>query len=53
MKTHKIYSTDMSDDQLTPQRRVLEKLILAQLVKKFIIFCGNQRFITMFTRASY
>jgi len=31
--------------------RVLEKLIVAQLVKKFSIYYGTRRFITVFTRA--
>jgi len=28
---------------------VLQKLILTQLVKKFLAFCGNRTFITVFT----
>jgi len=38
---------------LTPWSRVLlEKLIRSQLVKKFTVFYGTQRFITAFTRAA-
>jgi len=36
---------------VSPWSRVLEKLIVNQLVKKFPTFCGTRRFITMFTRA--
>jgi len=32
-------------------RVLLEKLTGSQLVKKFLAFCGNRRFITVFTRA--
>jgi hypothetical protein len=39
---------------LTPHSRVvLEKLTGSQLVKKFLTFYGNQRFITAFTTARY
>jgi len=30
-----------------------EKLVAAQLVKKFLAFYGNRRFITLFRRARY
>jgi hypothetical protein len=54
--------TDMSFENITPQfvrgilltpwRRVLsEKLTGPQLVKKFPVFYGTQRFITAFTSA--
>jgi hypothetical protein len=36
---------------LIPWSRVLEKLIIIQLVKKFPVFCGTQRFSIMFTGA--
>jgi hypothetical protein len=32
---------------------LLEKLIVAQLVKKFLAFYGTERFITMFTGACH
>jgi hypothetical protein len=32
---------------------LLEKLIVAQLVKKFPIFYGSRKFITVFTRAGH
>jgi len=35
---------------LTPWSRVLEKMIVTQLVKKFTAFYGTRRFITVFTR---
>jgi len=39
---------------LTPWSRVLfEKLSASQLVKKFLAFYGNRRFITVFTRARH
>jgi hypothetical protein len=45
---------DDNDDITTPWSRVLlYKLIVAQLVKKFLAFCGTLRFITMFTRAPH
>jgi len=31
----------------------LEKLIVTQLIKKFVAFCGTRRFITVFTRAHH
>jgi len=31
----------------------LEKLTVSQLVKKFSAFCGNRRFITVFTSARH
>jgi hypothetical protein len=35
-------------------RRIpLEKLRVAQLIKKFLALCGIRRFITMFTRARH
>jgi len=38
-------------NKLTPWSRVLlEKLIVTQLVKRFLTFYGTQRFITVFTR---
>jgi len=39
--------------QLTPWSRVLEKLVVAQLIKIFRTSYWNQRFITMFTRAHH
>jgi hypothetical protein len=33
--------------------RVLEKLIVVQLVKKFLTFHGTRRFITVFTRTCH
>jgi hypothetical protein len=39
--------------KLTPWRRVLEKLISSQLLKKYPAFYGTQRFITTFTRACH
>jgi len=39
------------DLHLTIQIRVLEKLIVTHLVKKFAAFYGTQGFITAFTRA--
>jgi hypothetical protein len=41
---------------LSPQAlwsRLLEKLIVTQLVKKFLVFYGTRRFITVFTRARH
>jgi hypothetical protein len=39
---------------LTPWSRILlEKLIVTQLVKKFLVFYGTRFFITMFTRAHH
>jgi hypothetical protein len=41
-------------NELSPWSRVvLEKLIVAQLFKKFIAFHGTPRFITVFTRAHH
>ena len=37
----------------TWSRVLLEKLIVPELVKKFSIFCGTQRLITMFTRVCH
>jgi hypothetical protein len=39
--------------QLTPWSRVLEKLIFAQLVKKFPAFCESLKFFIMLTRAGH
>jgi len=39
--------------RLTPQSIVLEKLIVAQLVKNFPAFCGTRRFVTVFTRTRH
>jgi hypothetical protein len=36
---------------LTPLNRVLEKLIVPQLVKNFSTFYGTPTFVTTFTRA--
>jgi hypothetical protein len=35
------------------QGRIMEKLKFAQLVKKFFNFYGNQRFITVISRACH
>jgi len=41
-------------NSLTPWSRVLpEKLTVTQLVKKFLVFYGTRRFITVFTRARH
>jgi hypothetical protein len=40
-------------NQPTPWNRVLEKLIVPQLVKKFQAFYETQRFITVFTTACH
>jgi hypothetical protein len=40
-------------NELTPWSRVHEKLIVAQLVKKFPAFYGTPGFITVFKRAHY
>jgi hypothetical protein len=40
-------------DSLTQWSRVLEMLVSSQLVKKFPIFCGTQRFITVFRIAHH
>jgi hypothetical protein len=38
--------------RLTPYSRILfVKLVVAQLVKKFLVFCETRRFVTIFTRA--
>jgi hypothetical protein len=37
---------------LTPWGNVLEKPIVIEVVKKFLTFYGNQRFITMLTSLS-
>jgi hypothetical protein len=39
--------------QLMPWNRVLEKLIVTQLVKKFLAFYGTPKFISVFTRAQH
>jgi hypothetical protein len=39
--------------ELTTWSRVLEKLIVAQLVKKFLAFYGNRRLIIVFIRACH
>jgi hypothetical protein len=41
--------THLADKQTIGSRVVHEKLIVAQLVKKFPTFCGTGRFHTMFT----
>jgi len=33
-------------------RKTVKKLLVAQLVKKFLMFCGSRKFITLFTKAS-
>jgi hypothetical protein len=39
---------------MTPRNRVLlEKLIVSQLVKKFLAFYGSRKFITVFARARH
>jgi hypothetical protein len=43
--------TEILTKQLTPWSRVLEKLTVTQLVKKFPTFYGTQMFITVSTRA--
>jgi hypothetical protein len=35
----------------SPWNRIIETLILAPLVKKFLAFCGTRKSITVFTRA--
>jgi hypothetical protein len=41
-------------NKLTPwSRALLEKLIVTQIVKKFPVFYGTRRFITVFTRAHH
>jgi hypothetical protein len=40
-------------NQLAPWGRVLDNLIITQLVKKFSTFCGTRSFITIFTRACH
>jgi len=35
---------------VTDSRALRDKLIIAYLVKKFPVFCGTRRFITVFTR---
>jgi hypothetical protein len=40
-------------EENSPLSRVPEKLLVPQFVKKFPIFYGTQRFITMFTRACH
>jgi len=40
----------MKLDLLTPWSRVLQKLVVTQLVKKFPTFYGTWRFIIVFTR---
>jgi hypothetical protein len=42
-----------SRGKLTPWRRVLEKLTVAQLVKKFPAFYRNRRLITVFRTDSH
>jgi len=45
---------EADNNSLTPQNKILlEKLIVAQLVKKCLAFHGNRRFITVFTTASH
>jgi len=39
--------------QLTPWNRVLEKLIVTKLIKKYPAFYGTRRYITVFTRARH
>jgi hypothetical protein len=47
--------TDSSRQNLRPPliRVVFGKLIITQLVKRFSVFAGTRRFMTMFTRALY
>jgi len=48
-----IYTFSSSKGEPPPWGRVLEKRIIAQVVKKFLAFCETRRFITVFTRAPY
>jgi hypothetical protein len=40
-------------DEISLRSRVMEKLLVTHLVKKFPAFYGTQRFITVFTRSSH
>jgi len=48
-----IFLLNYNEIELTPWSRLLEKLIVAQLVKKFLAFYGIWRFITVFTRGCH
>jgi hypothetical protein len=54
-ETLTVASQPLASDRLpsTPWSRVLEKLIVDQLVKKFPAFHGTRRFITVFTRTRH